>query len=158
MSHVQRDPKPQAIDHPALRALFDYWSGRCGGACLPARRDIDPLDIPELLPHLMLIDVDSAQAPAPDLRFRLVGTALVRHFGRDTTGLPVEEAYMGRDWEKILSDYRYVISRRRPCLRHNLGIGRDRKTFDYQRLLLPLAADGESVDMILAGAYWREDA
>lgn len=158
MADVLRDPKPQAIDHPALRALFDYWSARRGGAGLPARRDIDPLDIPALLPHLMLIDVQSAAAHTPELRFRLVGTALVRHFGRDTTGLPVEEGYMGSDWGKILPDYRYVISRRRPCLRHNRGVGRDRRSFDYKRLLLPLAADGDAVDMILAGAFWREDA
>jgi len=154
MADVLRDPKPQAIDHPALRALFDYWSGRCNGACLPARRDIDPLDIPALLPHLMLIDVE----PSAVLRFRLVGTALVRHLGRDTTGLTVAEGYLGADWEQIHEDYRYVIAKRRPCLRHNQGVDRHRRTFDYQRLLLPLATDGASVDMILAGALWREDA
>jgi hypothetical protein len=154
MADVLRDPKPQAIHHPALRSLFDYWSGRRNGACLPARRDIDPLDIPELLPHLMLIDVE----PSAELRFRLVGTALVRHLGRDTTGLAVSEGYFGTEWEKIQEDYRYVIAKRRPCLRHNQGVGRDRRTFDYQRLLLPLAADGAEVDMILAAAFWLEDA
>ena len=166
MADVLRDPAPQAIDHPALRALFDYWSGRRDGSGLPARRDIDPLDIPQLLPHLMLIDVTlPGQVPAkrsgdcvPELRYRLVGTALVRHMGRDTTGLTVGEAYIGTDWEKIHEDYLYVVSRGRPCLRHNQGVGKDSRTFDYQRLLLPLASDGGCVDMILAAAFWRDDA
>jgi hypothetical protein len=154
MADVFRDPKRQAIDHPALRSLFDYWSGRRNGACLPARRAIDPLDTPELLPHLKLTDVE----PTAELRFRPVGTALDRHLGRDTTGLAVWEGYFATDWEKIQEAYRYVIAKRRPCLRHNQGVGRDRRTFDYQRLLLPLAADGAEVDMILAAAFWLEDA
>ena len=160
MIDVLCDPESQKIRHPGLRALFDYWSERCGAGRLPARRDIDPVDIPDLLPHLMLIDVvspgSSSAAPPPGLRYRLVGTALVKRMGRDTTGQTVMEGHVGIDWEKSLSDYSYVIERRRPCLRHNQGVGKARRTYASQRLLLPLAADGRCVDMILAGVFWND--
>ena len=47
---------------------------------MPARRDLDPCDIPKLLPYVMIVDnVDDR------LRWRLVGTAVAREAGRDLT-------------------------------------------------------------------------
>ena len=150
LADVVYDPEPQTIEHTGLRALYDYWDGRRSGGGLPGRQDLDPLDIPALLPHLMLIDVVAPES----LRFRLVGTALVGRWGRDTTGLSAEHGYPGGDWEQILSDYRYVIGERRPCLRHNAVSDSQGNRHAHQRLVLPLARDGKSVDMILAAAFW----
>jgi hypothetical protein len=48
---------------------------------MPARRDLDPGDIPALLPYLMIVDkVDDG------FRYRLVGTATAREIGHDPTG------------------------------------------------------------------------
>lgn len=152
MADVVHDPAPQLIDHPGLRALYDYWDGCRAGGRLPGRQHIDPLHIPELLPNLMLFDV----AAPDDLRYRLVGTALVARLGRDTTGLPVRDGYLGKDWERILPDYLYVINERRPCLRWNEVLGPRARRLAYLRLLLPLARDGARVDMLLAGAYWLD--
>ena len=98
MAQVVYDPQPQAIAHSGLRALYDYWHGRRPGARLPGRQHLDPLDIPGLLPNLMLVDV----AAPDDLRFRLVGTALVGWFGRDTTGLALEDVYSSRTGNEFL--------------------------------------------------------
>lgn len=154
MAQVVHDPQPQTIEHSGLRALYDYWNGRRVGSRLPGRQHLDPLDIPGLLPNLMLVDV----AAPEDLRFRLVGTALVGWFGRDTTGLPLGEVYSGKDWERILEDYRYVIRERRPCLTVRKIAGSQGRRQPYQRLLLPLARDGAQVDMLLAGVFWRGPA
>jgi len=153
MLDVIHDPPPQAIEHPGLQALHGYWSGRCAEQRLPGRGDLDPLDIPELLPNLMLIDVTARPLR---LTYRLVGTALVGRLGRDTTGLSVEDGYLGDDWEKILPDYLYVIGEGRPCLRFNKARDAQGRCFAYQRLLLPLARDGRLVDMILAAAFWAD--
>jgi hypothetical protein len=48
---------------------------------MPARSDLNPGDIPKLLPYLMIIDKNDDR-----LRWRLVGTAAVREIGRDPTG------------------------------------------------------------------------
>ena len=50
--------------------LYRYWDGRRNGRRMPARRDIDPADIPGLLPHVSLI-----HKPDGQFRFRLVGSA-----------------------------------------------------------------------------------
>lgn len=155
MAQVVYDPQPQAIEHSGLRALYDYWDGHRAGSRLPGRQHLDPLDIPGLLPNLMLVDV----AAPDDLRFRLVGTALVGWFGRDTTGLALGDVYSSKDWERILADYRYVIRERRPCLTvSKIATGRHGSRQPYQRLLLPLARDGAQVDMLLAGVFWRDPA
>ena len=152
MAQVVYDPEPQTIEHPGLRALYDYWDGRRPGPRLPGRQHLDPLDIPTLLPNVMLVDVGEGD----DLRFRLVGTALVGWFGRDTTGLPLQTVYAAKDWERILVDYRYAIRERRPCLCRSSIARAGIEAQPYQRLLLPLARNGETVDMLLAGVFWRD--
>ena len=42
---------------PVLADLYEYWQSRRRGDGLPARGDIDPVDIPALLEHLILVDV-----------------------------------------------------------------------------------------------------
>ena len=153
MVDVVHNPAPQAIEHPGLRALYDYWERSRPGEGLPGRQHLDPLDIPELLPNLLLIDVLSPE----NFRYRLVGTALAARVGRDTTGLSIIEAYPNDDWEEIHPDYRYIIDSRRPCLRWTAVTDIRGTSQAYQRLLLPLARDGERVDMILAAAYWLNE-
>ena len=154
MVDVVHNPVPQAIEHPGLRALYDYWERSRPGERLPGRQHLDPLDIPDLLPNLLLIDVLSPD----DYRYRLVGTALARRVGRDTTGLSIIDAYPDDSWEEIHPDYLYVLDERRPCLRWTAVKDMKGKSQAYQRLLLPLASDGKHVDMILAAAYWLQDA
>jgi len=154
MTDVVHDPAPQEIVHPGLRALYDYWDERRSGRNMPGRQDLDPLDVPALLPNLMLIDV--AVAPFR-MAYRVVGTALVERMGRDTTGMSVEEAYVGSDWEKILKDYLYVIEKRQPCLRQNRSTDAKGRHLISQRLLLPLSSAGKVVDMILAGTFWADE-
>jgi hypothetical protein len=61
--------------------LYDYWLAKRGSRSMPARRDLNPADIPKLLPYLMIVEKDGEQ-----FRYRLVGTAVVREFGNDGTG------------------------------------------------------------------------
>ena len=54
-----------------LSALLDYWRSKCRARAMPARADIDPAEIPRLLPYLMLLDM-----PKGRLRYRLAGEAI----------------------------------------------------------------------------------
>src|SRR3546814_19752127 len=72
-------------DDRILLNLAAYWSARRNGQVLPQRSDIDPLDMPRrLLPHLVLAEPAGGSDGA--IRFRLVGTELVKRIGRDATG------------------------------------------------------------------------
>src|SRR5580658_1065080 len=42
---------------PNLHALYAYWNTLRGGRPLPRRADIDPTEIPKLLPQILMYDV-----------------------------------------------------------------------------------------------------
>ena len=63
--------------------LFRYWDGRRTAGSIPTRSDIDPLDIVRVLPF-----VGIAERRDGGYFWRLIGTAIVEHFGNDHTGEP----------------------------------------------------------------------
>jgi hypothetical protein len=75
-----RDPQ-QMVSALALNELFPpalhYWQAIKTDR-LPSRHEIDPIDIPDLLPNIMLLDVLES---GRDFRYRLAGTAIERNFG-----------------------------------------------------------------------------
>jgi hypothetical protein len=48
--------------------LYRYWRGKLEGRIAPARSDLDPADIPALLPYMMLVEKVDDQ-----FRYRLLG-------------------------------------------------------------------------------------
>ena len=77
-----------AIADVRLRALFGYWREKRGDGTMPARADLDPLEIPTLLPIVGLVDVLDGGAR---FRYRLVGTEIVDVDGHDATGRFLDE-------------------------------------------------------------------
>lgn len=130
-----------------LRELFEYWSERRGQRRMPARADIDPADIPKLLPHLLLADVDEQPA---DVRFRLVGTELVERFGGEFTGRRLSDLDYGSEADAVAESYAQVIRTGEPQFKISHFWTRDYRYLRIQHLLLPLSEDGKSVNMILA--------
>jgi PAS domain-containing protein len=62
---------PSMLNAPRLRAALTYWDAKRQNKLMPPRSDIDPVEIPRLLPYVMLIDV--VREPL-DFRYRLMGT------------------------------------------------------------------------------------
>lgn len=68
--------------HDLFQPALTYWQS-LGGTQLPRRQRLDPLDIPALLPNIMLLDVlDQGR----DFRYRLAGTAIEHNFGASIKG------------------------------------------------------------------------
>lgn len=139
--------KPVAdAQSPLLHEVHAYWRAKCGDRAMPARADLDPIDIPELLPNLILIDVIP---PSGRLRVRLVGTWIVNQFGRDYTGRYLDEIDFGEAQDEIVREYSAAAAAAYPvCSDHryrNLG----GQIYDIERLILPLSEDGERVSMLL---------
>ncbi|MDF1793122.1 MAG: PAS domain-containing protein [Thalassobaculaceae bacterium] len=137
------------IDHPLLRQLLAYWESRRGNRAMPARRDLDPLDIPGLLRHLILLDVTH-----DPLRFRvrLYGTEVVDLRGRDLTGRYLYEGEMTAIGEQTRPWNVAVVESRRP--HHVTGPYTDisdGRIGTFHRLGLPLSEDGKRVDMLMTG-------
>lgn len=136
------------IEHPALRRIYVYWRDRVPeGAQMPGRQHIDPIDFPDTLPRVALIEVLSDDGD-PHFRYRLTGTEIVQRAGRDPTGKRFDELYKGDYLDQALATYRALLADPRPFYSRRVYPLLDgREHLEYARLILPLARDGEAVDM-----------
>ncbi len=76
------------IDDPLLLDLYEYWSGLRRDGAIPQRGDLDPLDVPHLLPYILLADCAEA---GHKIKFRLTGSDIAFAPGSDLTGRYLHE-------------------------------------------------------------------
>ena len=134
----------------AVRAheeLFAYWASRREGGRLPGRRQIDPADFKRHLPTVSLIDV--RHTPEPDYRLRLAGTGLYGVYGREITGLRLEDVYDDASVQYWRAQLQGVVRDKRPAVGFHSLSWRGASHLSLLWLRLPLAGDGCNVDMIL---------
>ncbi len=138
-----------AIADARLRALFGYWREKRGDRAMPARADLDPLEIPTLLPIVGLVDVLDGGAR---FRYRLTGTEIVDVDGHDPTGRFLDEAPPDAGYaDYLIGLFREVTRERRALYGESDSRGQGRIERRVRRLLMPLSCDGRSVDMIFGG-------
>ena len=133
---------------PVLQGLFDYWASKWNDGRLPGRQHIDPAEILKMWPSLYLIDVVRL-SEQPRFRFRYVGEEIANKFLRDATGKWFDELYDTETYERLVVGYRKALDTKRP--NHallNMPI-EGREYILYERLVCPLAADGDTVDMLI---------
>jgi len=114
---------------------------------LPGRQHIDPLEIPDLLPYVMLVDVIRAAGQPLRYQIRLAGTQVVAIQGADATGKFVEEVL--DKGPEIVARYEDILTMRQPQYRCGQVATQGRNHVTYQRMAFPLATDGETVDMLM---------
>lgn len=133
--------------HPRFKRVRDYLAAKAPPGKLPGRQHIDPLELRDVLPHLMLVDVVRAPGQPVRYRIRLFGTEVVALQGSEGTGKYVEEVLTkGAD---IIARYSEILTTRQPQYRRGAVASADRNHVTYQRIAFPLATDGETVDMLL---------
>jgi hypothetical protein len=140
---------------PAMAGFYRYWDGKRQGRRMPARADLDPLEMRAWLPGIVLVDV-ALRGPGEDvslsryrLTYRLVGTRATGIRGREATGKTVDEAYFGTNLRDVLENYRLVIETRGPVYDWNRSRSPNGLMRLAETLLLPLSSDGETVDMVV---------
>ncbi|HYM02503.1 MAG TPA: PAS domain-containing protein [Stellaceae bacterium] len=145
---------PGALDDARFEEIRAYWNNKRGVRPMPARADIDPLELKSHLGDLLLIDVFPDLS---DFRFRLLGTNITATYGRDNTGRTVREIYETSDPETFTSLstlYRVVATARVP-VRAGFSLRAVNKAFiKFDSLYLPLSSDGVAVDMILCETHF----
>jgi hypothetical protein len=153
---VAWSPDLLADCHSSLRNLHDYWNARRGVRLMPARGDLDPVDLKPMLPMLILIDV------VPDARryaYRLVGTREVEMRGSDPTGKAVQDGYYAESPEETAQYLDRVVRTRQPVLYRGTYQPLSTRTQREDVLFLPLSTDGETVNMIMILGHidWMKD-
>lgn len=133
-----------------LKAIWDYWTGVRGNRPMPAPGDIRPEGMRGALGFINLIDVLDDE---PWFRFRLVGTEIVRAYGRDVTGEPISVVQPAAYRDSIADQFRSVIEERRPLL-HELRFQLDWANHWLVRLSLPLGTtDGGVTRIVTCAAF-----
>jgi hypothetical protein len=137
---------------PILGAALAYWNSKRGNRSMPARRDIDPVEVPALLPNLQLIELVGSR-----YRYRLIGTELVYANGRDYTGQYADELFEGARAKHIIEVYDLARDGRQPVfLRSRYVTGSD-VNLVANRIYLPLSKDGRDVNMILGALTFESE-
>lgn len=147
-THIRFEPDSM-LGHQTHRHLYRYWLSKAPPDRLPSRNDIDPVDIPQLLPWIVLVDVVRGGA-ALRLRHRLIGTGIVERVGRDVTGGYFDELYDEQHHARVLEDYACVIKSRAPLMSRIAAPVPGLDFLQYDRLALPLADDGETVTTVMS--------
>lgn len=131
------------------RRLADYLASKAPPGKLPGRQHIDPLDLADLLPYVMLVDVIPQPEGEPRYRIRLMGTEVVAIQGNDGTGKYVEDVLTDPEGLEIVRRYGEILRTHQPQHRRGVVATPGRKHVHYERVAFPLAKDGENVDMLI---------
>ncbi len=120
--------------HYVTRTLFDHWSSLGQSKRLPARSEIDPLQIKDALPNTFILErID------PDhLVFRLAGTALCENYGREFRDQNFLQLWEGNQRRSIRMLIDQMITLRRGGHIHYSAYTLDKAQFKCEILLLPL--------------------
>jgi hypothetical protein len=129
-----------------LVRLYRYWLDKRGGRPTPARADINPLEFSFAIGRVSLIDV---VAGPRRFRYRLVSTAITNRLGYELTNKFTSDI-QDDDTRRYVEDlYGRVLDARLPLFEKNTRIF-DNKLWQHEALVLPLAADGERIDMLMS--------
>jgi hypothetical protein len=135
------------LNSPRIHRLHAYWQHQHNKrGRLPRRGDIAPDQIMDLLPNIMIVDVEHDPMR---FRYRLVGTRVVEYNGVEFTGRYLGEIGWPEE-QDLIDSYAFVVKSRKPffgLLDWELVTGAVGRC-EFVRL--PLSEDGEQVSQILA--------
>lgn len=143
--------KSSVIEHrtqvadPLLRQIFAYWQEKAAArGALPARADIDPVDLAAVLPAVSLIEVRQDVMGRPGrLRYRVMGGFHVEIMGHDATG---EMLDLGAGESDAAAQ---AIATGRPIYAERTFYPANGTVLTFGTLMCPLASDGRTVDMLI---------
>lgn len=130
-----------------MSRILAYWEDKRGRSFAPRRADIDPIDLVEALPRIMLVDV--LPSVPLDFRYRLSGTGICDVHGVNHTNKRPRDLMPPEYGALIHAHYSDCVERRVPLL-HLIVLDIDDRELSYARLLLPLSEDGTTVTMLMA--------
>ena len=107
-----RPDDPEAIRDSRLLGLFHYWHGKRQGRAMPARSDIDPIEMKRWLGNLLLVEFP----PDPmQYRIRLDGVNLVQFYSTSREGKGVEAMTSEEERRIVLPQYMTVLEQKQPA-------------------------------------------
>jgi hypothetical protein len=131
---------------PAKR-LHQNWESWRRGRLFPARSDFDPLDLRYIVGHLSLVDVTYDPLR---FRYRLHGSHTADWLGYEMTGKEIDDSPGPEASNLIRHHFTMAVEQRMPIAWRRQFMRTDNRTLNHEALILPLARDGATIDMLMA--------
>lgn len=138
--------------HPRIRRAYEYRDSKRRGRVMPSRSDIDPSEIRDLLPGVILIDV--ARNPLR-LTYRLVRTEEVEARGYDPTGKDVKEHVFAVTPELGYETYCLAAERGEMVIDKEPYTSPNPRLCEVGSVAMPLSNDGIQTNMLMAFVDYR---
>jgi hypothetical protein len=142
------------ILHPKLKRLYEYWCEKRGERKMPARADLDPLDMTFIIGNIILVDVIDGSP----LRFsiRLHGTNLVQQVGYELTGKMLDELPQNEFRKLAQESFTRVATSAEPTAGKRDRVI-DERFARYETVIMPLSSDGQRVERLLIGLIYDDE-
>jgi hypothetical protein len=137
---------------PRIRRAYEYWDSKRNGRRMPARADIDPSEIRDLLPGILLIDV---QHDPLRLTYRLVGTDEVEARGYDPTGKNVRDHVFAVTPEFGFETYVLAATKGVVSYDQEPWAAPNPRLCEVGSVVMPLSNDGQTINMLMAFCDYR---
>ncbi len=139
--------EPAGLRHLDLRSLCAFWLKQCPEGGLPLATDMEPSDLRRWLPNLLIMHVHHDGS----FSYSYYGRSLARAFGETRLGQTLDDLpESARD--VLRQEYELVCRQRSPIHRtYTATFDGERQT--WERLVLPLSSDGQTIDKLLVAAY-----
>lgn len=161
-------PRNGCLDEGPVRHLaspldrfYRYWLAlprEEGG--LPSRAAFRPEAVRDLLPQVLLIDVEG-EMPSPRYRYRLIGTAHRPHMSAEFTGLYLDEVQPSGRYTLAAASFGEIVEARQPGWWRNYALMAERTRSPYhlyERVLAPFCDAGGRVTLLAGVWHWIQDA
>ena len=135
------------LRHPKLLSLYAFWLEQCAGARLPLASALNPAELRPWLGNLLIMDV----VRNADFVYSYYGQSFSDSFGEDRVGQSIARLPEAQS-DILRAEYDRVRSEAKPVARV-YSADFDGVPSTWERLVLPLTEDGETVGKLLVGAY-----
>jgi hypothetical protein len=129
-----------------VRELDAWWRKKAGHRALPDRADLDPAEIPLLLPYILVSEIEHPFR----VRYRLVGTEVVDVTGLNFTGHYLDQLIPPGDEESWQAHYRRCYETARPLYGQSTVKTLAGGSFSYEYGIWPLTKGGSEVSQFVA--------
>jgi|GEM_PF-1306496 len=138
--------------------LIAYWQAKRAERVPVSRRQIDPLEVPRLLPQLFIARFDASR---DDYVYTLIGTGITRLLEADRTGATLAEVYGVEGAGPVRAIYTLAVAEDRPvCTAGTIqrepgwpGRSDAIRTIGFEAVHLPIRDRDDTAWMILGGLF-----
>lgn len=131
---------------PLLASGLEYWLKIRGDREIPQRTELEPLDIPALLPNLCLVEVLGPN----QFRYRLLGNVVISNLTRNLTGQMIEDDMLKGRGREVIFTYQSVVDHRAPVVTSGRAMWAKYDWMQFTSLNLPMTSDGQGIDIMLS--------